>query len=227
MTQQEQELRLRKQEQELRLRQRERELDSERKKAEAEEQQRHAQIELIKRSCRASGSVVDDTENLRSRTKTRITPSWLKTVAEDSGPNRPLSPDCVVDPPKIGTQDTGDKRFSAYPKTTPLFQPDAGLFSAPLTEPSILKKPEIRKSIRVTDPQTQLSKATFQQQGTSAFQNRFRSQSPINKIRNRSTKSKNRSTVNHTTPQVLYQRVQRGGSSGLPKLKLTGFQDIR
>ena len=167
--------------------------------------------------------MVDDTESVRSRTKTRITPSWLKTVAEHSGPSRPLSPDCVVDPPKNGTQDIGDKRFSAYPKTTPLFQPGAGLLLAPLTEPSILKKPEIRKSIRVTDLQTQLTKTTFQHQGTSAAQNKFRSQSPINKSRSRSTESSNRSTVNQTTPQVIYQPVPSGGSSGLPKLKLTEF----
>ena len=220
---QEKELRLRQQEQELRLQQRERDLDNERKKAEAEEQQRHLQIKLTKGSSRASGSVVDDTESVRSRTKTRITPSWIKTVAEHSGPSRPLSPDCVVDPPKNGTQDIGDKRFIAYLKTTPLFQPVAGLFSAPLTEPRIIKNPEIRKSIRVTDPQTRLTKTTFQQQGTSVSQNRFRSQSPINSSRNRSTESRNRSTVNQTTPQVIYQPVPSGGLSGLPKLKLTEF----
>ena len=190
-------------------------------KAEAEEQQRHLQIELTKRSSRASGSVIDDTESVRSRTNTRITPSSLKTVAEHSGPSRPLSPNCVVDPPKNGTQDIGDKRFSAYPKTNPLFQSGAGFFSAPLTEPYILKKPEIRKSIRVTDPQTQLAKTTFQQQGTPASQNRFRSKSPINNSRNRSTESRNRSTVKQTTPQVIYQPVPRGGSSVLPKLKVT------
>ena len=146
-------------------------------------------------------------------------------MAEHSGPSRPLSPDCVVDPPKNGTQDIGDKRFSTYPKTTPLFQPGAGLFSAPLTEPSILKKPQIRKSIRVTDPQTQLTKTTFQQQGTSASQKRFRSQSPINNNQNRSDppRGKNASTVNQTTPQVIYQPVPSGGSSGLAKLKLTEF----
>ena len=171
---QEQELRVRKQDQELRLQQRE--FDNERKKAEAEELQRHLQIELIEGSSRASGSVVDNAESVRSRTKTRITPSWLNTVAEHSGPSRPLSPDCVVDPPKNGTQDIGDKPFSAYPKSTPLFQPSAGLFSAPLIEPSFLKKPQIRKSISVTDPQTQLTKTTFQQQGKSAIQNRVRLQ---------------------------------------------------
>ena len=74
---QEQELRLRQQEQELRLLQRERELDNERKKAEAEEQLRHLQIKLTKGSLRASGSVVDDLESVRSRTKTRITPRWI------------------------------------------------------------------------------------------------------------------------------------------------------
>ena len=91
--------------------------------------------------------MVDDTESVRSRKKTIITPSWLKTMAEHSGPSRPLSPDCAVDPPKNGTQDIDDKRFSAYPKTTSLFQPGAGIFSTQLTEPSFLKKPEIRKPI--------------------------------------------------------------------------------
>ena len=57
-------LRLQQQEEELRLRQREQDLDNERKKAEAEEKQRQLQIELTKGSSRASGSLVDDTENV-------------------------------------------------------------------------------------------------------------------------------------------------------------------
>ena len=61
---------------------------------------------------------------------------------------------------------------------------------------------------------------TFQQQGTSAVQDRNRSQSPINNIRNRSAESRNRSTMNYTTPQVIYQTLP---SNGLPKLKLTEF----
>ena len=66
-------------------------------------------------------------------------------------------------------------------------------------------------------------KKTFQRQGTSASQNIFGSQIPINNSRNSSTESKNRSTVNQTTPQVIYQPVPSGGSSDLPKLKLTEF----
>ena len=119
---------------------------------------------------------------------------------------------------------TVDKRFSTYPKITPLFQPGEGLFSTQLTEPSILKKPEIRKPIRVTDPPASpLTRTTFQQQGTSAVQDRNRSQSPINNSRNRSTESRNRSAMNQTTPQVIYQTVPSNGASGLQKLKLTEF----
>ena len=78
----------------------------------------------------------------------------------------------MIDPPKNVTQDRSDKLFSAYPKTTPLFQPGAGLFSTQLQDSSILMKPEILKSIRVTETQTFLPKTTFQHQGPSAFQNR-------------------------------------------------------
>ena len=38
-----------------------------------------------------------------------------------------------------------------------------------------------------------------------------------------SAESRNRSTVNHTTPQVIYQPVPSSGASGFPKLKLTEF----
>ena len=114
------------------------------------------------------------------------------------------------------TQDRGDKRFSSYPKTTPLFQPGEGFSSTQMTELSILIKPGINKSIRVADPPALVTRTTFHQQGTSAFQNRNRSQSPINK-------SQNRSRVNQTTPQVIYQPVQSSWASDLPKLKLTEF----
>ena len=55
------------------------------------------------------------------------------------------------------------------PKTTPLFEPRAGLFSTQLPDSTTLKKPEIPKSIRVTEPQTIMPKTTFQQQEPSAF----------------------------------------------------------
>ena len=89
-----------------------------------------------------------------------------------------------------------------------------GLFSTQLTEPRTPKKPEIRKSIRVTDPPAPLTKTTFQQQGASANEDRNRSQNPIKKYR---------SILNQTKSQVIYQQVPSSGSSGLPKLKLTEF----
>ena len=142
-----------------------------------------------------------------------------QNLAQQSVPRRPLSPNVDIDPPTNVTQDRVDKRFSSYPKTTPLFQPGEWLFSTQLTEPRILKKPEIRKPIRVTDPPA----PQHQQQGTSAVQDRNRSQSPINNSRNRSAESRNRSTMNQTTPQVIYQPVLSSGASCLPKLKLTEF----
>ena len=62
---------------------------------------------------------------------------------------------------------------------------------------------------------------TLQQQGPSAFQNRQRSQSPMNNYRNRSMENQNQTTVNQATPQVIYQ--PSGDPRGLPKLKLTDF----
>ena len=102
---------------------------------------------------------------------------------------------------------------------TPLFQPGEGLFSTQLTEPSILRKRKNREPIRLTGPPALLTRTTFQRQGTSAVQPRNRSQSPINK----SAESRNRSTMNQTTRQVIYQPLLSCGASGLPKLKLTEF----
>ena len=224
--QQEQELRLKMQQQEdeLRLQQHERALENEKKKAEEEEEERRMKLELTKGSSRASGSVADEIESVGSKRNHERTPGWAESVAQQSVPRRPLSPNVVIDPPTNVIKDRADKRFSTYPKTTPLFQPGERLFSTQLTEPNILKKPEVRKPIRVTDPPAPpLKKTTFQQQGTSAVQDRDRSQSPINKLRNRSAESRNRSTMNHTTPQVIYQPVPSSGASGLPKLKLTEF----
>ena len=145
-------------------------------------------------------------------------------MAQRSVPQRPLSPNVVIDPPTNVIKDRADKRFSTYPKTSPLFQPGERLFSTQLAEPSNLKKPEISKPIRVTEPPAPpLTRTTFQQQGTSAVQERNRSQSPINNLRNKSAEIRNRSTMNHTTPQVIYQPVPSSGASGLPKLKLTEF----
>ena len=224
--QQEQELRLKMQQQEdeLHLRQHERAHENERKKAEEEEEERRMKLELTKGSSRASGSVADELESVGSKRNHKRTAGWAESVAQQSVPQRTLSPNVVIDPPTNVTKDRADKRFSTYPKTTPLFQPGERLFSTQLAEPSILKKPEIRKPIRVTDPPAPpLTRTTFQQPVTSAVQDRNRSQSPINNLRNRSAESRNRSTMNHTTPQVIYQPVPSSGASGLPKLKLTEF----
>ena len=106
------------------------------------------------------------------------TAGWAESVAQQSVLRRPLSPIVIIDPPTKVTQDRVDKRFSTYPKTTPLFQPGEGLFSTQLTELSILRKPEIRKQIRVADPpEPPLTRMTFQQQGTSAVQDRNESES--------------------------------------------------
>ena len=127
----------------------------------------------------------------------------------------------MIDPPKIITQDRDDKNFTAYPKTTLLFQPDAGLFSAQLQDSIILKKPEIPKSIRVTESETFLRRTTFHQQAPSAFQNRQKSQSLKQNTLSRSMESQNQTTVSQATPQVIYQ--PSGDPRGLPKLKLTEF----
>ena len=167
--------------------------------------------------------MADEIESVGSRRNQERTAGWAESVAQQSVPSRPLSPNVVIGLPTNVTQDRADKRFRTYPKTTPLFQPGEGLFSTQLTEPSILKKREIRKPIRVTEPAPPLTRTTFQLQGTSAVQDRNRSQSPINNSRNRSAESRKRSTMNQTTPQVIYQPVPSSGASGLPKLKLTEF----
>ena len=161
--QQQREQELQQQEDELRLRQHEGELEHERKKTEADEEQRRMEIELRKGSSRLSGSPLDDSESIGSRRNLERTAGWANSVAQQSGPSLPPSPNVVIDPPKNVTQDRGDKHFSAYLKTTPLFQPGAGLFLTQLKDSSILKKPEIPKSIRVTESQTFLPKTTFQQ----------------------------------------------------------------
>ena len=207
----------------MRLRQHEQELENERNKAEADEYQRVLKLELTKGSSRASGSESGDLESVGSSRKPAISQDWLKSVAERSGPSRPLSPNVVVEPLKNVTQDRSDKRFSAYPKTTTLFQPVVEIFSPARQEPSFLKRSEIPKSIRVTDPPVHLSRTTFQQQGTSTTQNKQRSQSPKHNSCNRSMESRNQTTLSQPTPQIIYQQVPSDGPRGLPKLKLTEF----
>ena len=92
-------------------------------------------------------SVADEIEIVGSRCNHERTAGWTKSVPQLSVSRRPLSPNVVIDPKMKVTQERVDKRFSTYPKITPLFQPGEGLFSTQLTETSILKKSEIRKSI--------------------------------------------------------------------------------
>ena len=135
------------QEAELRLRQHERTLENERKRAEEEEEERRMKLELTKGSSRASGTVADEIESAGSKRNHERTAGWAESVAQQSVPRRPLSPNVVIDPPTNVIKDRADNRFSLYPKTTPLFQPGERLFSTQLTEPIIPKKTEVRKPI--------------------------------------------------------------------------------
>ena len=126
----------------LRLQQHERSLENERKKGDADEEQMHWEIELTQGSSRAFGLQV---ESVGSRRKLERTAGWAKSLAQQSGPSRHLSPNVLNNPTMDVTQDGVDKRFTTYPKTTPLFQTGEGLFSTQLTEPIILKKTEIHK----------------------------------------------------------------------------------
>ena len=175
--QQEQELRLKIQQDELRLRQHERALENERKKGEEDEEQGLLKLELTKGSSRASGSGADEIESVGSRRNQGRTAGWVESVAQQSVRRSSIPQNVVIDPLTNVTRDRVDKRFSTYPKTTPLFQPGEGLFSTQLIERSILRKLEILKPIRVTDPPAPLTRTTFQQQGTSAVQDRNRRQS--------------------------------------------------
>ena len=122
------------------------------------------EIDLTKEISRASGSHANNLESVGSRHNIERTAGWANSVAQQSGPSLPLSPNIEIEPLKNVTLDKSDKRFSAYPKTTPLFQPGAGLFSMQKQDSSILKKPEIPKSIMVTEPLTVLPQTTHQQQ---------------------------------------------------------------
>ena len=89
-------------------------------------------LELTKGSSRASGSVADETESVGSKRNHERTAGWVESGAQQSVPQRPLSPNVVIEPPKNVAQDRVEKRFSTYPKTTPLFQPGERLFSTQL-----------------------------------------------------------------------------------------------
>ena len=142
-------------------------------------------------------------------------------MAQKSGPGRPLFLNVLIDPNKNVTQDRSDKRFSAYPKTTPLFQLGEGFFITQLQESSTRNKPEIPKSVILTEQQTCLPKTTFHLQRTIALQNKQRCQSPKNIYRNRLLESQNQTTVRQPTAQVTYELSV--DPRGIQKLKLTEF----
>ena len=110
---------------------------------------------------------------------------------------------------------TGVTKISAIICKVPLlFQQDVRLS---LTQFSIIiKKSETQKSIRVTDPQTFLSNTMFQQQETSALQDKQRGQSPKNNPRNRSLGSQNQTILSQSTAPIVCQPI--GEPGGLPKL---------
>ena len=124
------------------LRRHKRELENERKKAEADKEQKLIESELTKGSSRSSGSQAEDLESVGSRHNLEKISGWANSVAQKYGPSRPVSANVVINPPKNVTQERSDKRFTAYPKITPLFQLGVELSSTQLQESSILKKPE-------------------------------------------------------------------------------------
>ena len=58
------------------------------------------ETELTRGSSQASGSQADDLESVGSRCNIERTAGWANSVAQESGPCRPLSPNVVMDPPK-------------------------------------------------------------------------------------------------------------------------------
>ena len=162
-----------------------------------------------------------DLESVGSTRSLERTAGWANSVAQQPGPSWPLSPNDVINPHKNVTQGRGDKRFSTYPKTLSMFQTGAGLFSTQLQDLSSLKKPEIPKSIRVTQPQTFFPRTTFQQQRSSVFPNRQRRQRTKHNSCNKAMERQSQTTVSQATPKEIYQPI--GDPRGLPKHKLTEF----
>ena len=137
-------------------------------------------LELTKeRSSRAPGSVVDSIECFGSGSNQKRTTELEKAMTQRSLTSRPLSPDCVFDPPANVTQTRGVKLFSAYPILRCYFNRMLGSFQHWQSRP-LKQKPKTHKPFRFMDPHATLTKTTFQQHGTSAFQNRNRSHSLIN-----------------------------------------------
>ena len=66
-------------------------LKTKEKKAQEDEEQRRLKLELTKGSSRASVSVADEIESVRSRQNQERTAGWAESVAQQSVPRRPLS----------------------------------------------------------------------------------------------------------------------------------------
>ena len=111
------------------------------------------------------------------------------------------------------------KNVLCLSKITLQFKPGVEMFSTQLHDSSILKKPEISKSGRVTELQTHLSMTTFHQQEIAAIQNTQRRQNPKRNSRNTSMESINQTTASQTTQHVIHQ--SSGHQRGLSKLVLT------
>ena len=69
------------------------------------------EIALTKGSSRASGSQAHDFKSVGSGRKLQKLAGGEDSVAQQSSPSRPLSPNVEIDPPKNSTQETSDKRF--------------------------------------------------------------------------------------------------------------------
>ena len=121
LQQQQQKLRLKMQQQEdeLRFRQHERALENERRKAEEDEEQRRLKLELTKGSSRASGSVADEIESVGSKRNQERIERWAGAGAQQSVPQRALSPNVVIDPPTDVTKDRAEKTFQHLPENYP------------------------------------------------------------------------------------------------------------
>ena len=147
--------------------QKEREPENARLKAEADKDQRH--LEMTIESSRPSGSVADEIEDVGSWGNRERTEGWAKSVAQQSGLNLPLSPDCIIDPPNNVKQDIGDKHFSAYPNTTPLFPLDIRLCLSAIDWTELSQDTRSPKINYSNGHVCATNKPIFHQHGISAF----------------------------------------------------------
>ena len=223
--QQEQELppNLQQQEAELRLRLHERALENEKekKKADAVEELKLLKLELTNRCSRASGSVADEIESDALKVNNEKTTGWTKSLAQRSVPSRPLSPDGVIDPPTNVTPARDGKRFSAYPKTCPLFQPGLGIFLAKLTEPRFSWNQKSTKELKWRIRKRRWRRRHFSSKKQSHSKTETEVRAPHKTIGTDLPRVE-RNKVNQTNSQVICQPLESGGASDLQKVKFVG-----